>query len=669
MTSNPGASEAKALKPAVPAESVPEPAAPWSEKAFWPILALIMLAGLVCRGVLLADYLHSPLAAVPLNDAETYWNWAGRIAGGWIIDKVPFFSAPLYPYLLALVRAESGGLPAVYLLQMLADIAPAGLLAYMGRARFGAGTGLAAAALFLALQEPASFELRVLATCLHLFLVTVTWAVLVRVQSKQSFGRLLATGVALGLLSLANAPAILLVPLVAGWLFWQSGRRRGAAGRAVLVAVVAAVVMAPATLHNWWVSGDVFLIQAVGGITLRFGNHPGANGTLTPLPGMSARREDMHADAARVYRDATGKEPTWKAVDRYFRDQVFQYWRSEPGRAVELAGRKLYLLLTSRNYGDIYQPNAELACGQNRWLRLAPLPTPWLLGPALVGLVLLMRRPVHYGAEWMLFVVPPVIVTALFFYSPRYRAPLLPLATITAAWAITRAVQWRQHKVAAGAVVAALAASIALGAVNQATGRDPVDISTAHFNLASALDRQGNMDAAVKTWRDGLRLAPDNVAARITLADMLNSRGRAEEALLEYRSAEALAPEDGRLRLACGYLLLRLQRLSEARDEFAVAAHVMADPFDAWLQVGRIDAQLRDFPSARSAFERALMLRPQSVETLHDLGVLSATEGRLSEALDFLRRALAIDPTDAKCRAAVQQIERAQTRQSGGGGP
>lgn len=631
------------IRPAAPAPPPAEPAALSGvarddtagelERRFWQILAVIGLIALACRGVILADYLHSPLAAAPVNDADTYWNWAGRIAAGQLIETVPFFSAPLYPYLLGLVRALGGGLTVVYVLQGLADLATAGLLAWVGRARFGAGTGLMAAALFLLLQEPASFELRVLATALQLILVAITWAMLVRVQARPSGGRLIVVGVALGLLCLANAPALLLLPLVAVWLLWQSARRRADIGRAVLPVAVAALVIAPATLYNWWVSGDVFLVQALGGITLRLGNHPGAHGTLAPLPGISTRRDEMHADAARMYRAATGEEPTWGAVDRYFRDQVLRYWRSEPRRAVELAARKLYFLLTWSNYGDIYQPNAEMACGQNRWLRLTPLPTPWLLGPALVGLVLLLRHPLRYGPEWMLFIAP-LIVTALFFYTPRYRAPLLPLAAIMAAWAITRAVQWRRHEAVSVAVVAALAASIALGAVNRARGGDPVDVSTAYFNLAAALDRRGDTEAAVQTWREGLHLVPGNVAARINLAEVLSKRGRLEEALLEFRSAGALAPDDIRIRTACAVLLVRLQRWAEARSEFAALAQVMADPFEAYLQLGRIDTQLRDFESARREFGRALEVRPRSVETWHDLGVLNARAGRLAEAVD-----------------------------------
>jgi len=76
--------------------------------------------------------------------------------------------------------------------------------------------------------------LRVLATSLHLLLVVVAWAALVYVQERQSWPRLLAAGAALGLLTVAFAPALLLVPMVAIWLFVLGDRKRGAVVKALL---------------------------------------------------------------------------------------------------------------------------------------------------------------------------------------------------------------------------------------------------------------------------------------------------------------------------------------------------------------------------------------------------------------------------------------------------
>jgi tetratricopeptide (TPR) repeat protein len=97
-------------------------ALPWAERRFAAALFIILSLAAVLRTVGVVQYIcHSPLARCPLIDASVYWNWAGDIAAGKSAQAAPFFSAPLYPYLLGVLRALGGSLPAVYVLQTLAD--------------------------------------------------------------------------------------------------------------------------------------------------------------------------------------------------------------------------------------------------------------------------------------------------------------------------------------------------------------------------------------------------------------------------------------------------------------------------------------------------------------------------------------------------------------------
>ena len=66
-------------------------------------------------------------------------------------------------------------------------------------------------------------------------------------------------GAVLGLLCLAYPPAGILVVVVAPWLFWQSRRRFVDAVRAAVPVGLATIVIAPATIHNWYASdGDLW---------------------------------------------------------------------------------------------------------------------------------------------------------------------------------------------------------------------------------------------------------------------------------------------------------------------------------------------------------------------------------------------------------------------------
>jgi len=128
--------------------------------------------------------------------------------------------------------------------------------------------GLLAAALYLLLQEPASFALRVLMCTVQVLLVTSVYYLLLSVQRRPALGGLIATGGVLGLLCLTYPPAVMLAVAVVPWLFWQSPRRASDGLRAALPLAVAAVLIAPATIHNWRTGAGLSLVQAVSGVNL-----------------------------------------------------------------------------------------------------------------------------------------------------------------------------------------------------------------------------------------------------------------------------------------------------------------------------------------------------------------------------------------------------------------
>ncbi len=599
--------------------------APTMRSFFW-ILAAICAIGLVIRAAILTDYIRTnPLASVLINDSQVYWDWAGDIAEGRGRSDAPFLSSPLYPYLLGALRWMGGSLAAVYLFQSLSNLATACILAVVGRNRFGPVVGLLAAGLFLLLQEPASAALRILPTSLHFFLIAATWACLVRAHVRPSLGRTLLVGVCLGFLSLAyslaySPAAILVIPAVA-WLCWGAGRLPARVLHAATAAAAAAVVIAPATLHNWRAAQEFFLIQSGGGVTLRQGNCRESTGVYTPIPGVSTQRSLMHSDAARVYHEATGKPPTWKAVDNYYRDQAFREWRSDPPWAVNLAMRKLYMFLTACHYADIYQTAAEIAAGVNRRLLLTPLPTPWLIGPAVIGLILLLRSPLRHAPEWSLFLLP-LLVVVVFWYSPRYRAPALPMIVVAAAFAAQAAFSGRRRLGRASAVLASLLLFASLPLVNQRLGLDLVDPTNASFNLGYALHREGKLQAAAEKFREGLRYKPGEKSMRIILGDILLDLGQIDQALIEYQHVQKQSPADAEI----------LGRLANAR------------------------LRNREISEARMLLMQALDLQPDQPSLIGLLARIEGSEGRLDQALELYSKSLRLAPDDVGTRAAYADL-------------
>ena len=435
----------------VPTTLLAEPgsAATSSERlttSWWIIWAGFVLWGLVSQILILSEaWRENPLAAMPAVDAQVYWNWAGYIAAGRLMHPLPFMSAPLYPYLLGAIRALGGGLLTIYILQTGLHLATLGLLAYGAAKRFGAVVGLLAGVLFVLLAEPAFFTGRVLNCTLQLFLVTILWLALLRAQQCSSPAIWALVGALTGLNCLANPPMLLAIILLGFWVWWQSGWRLRGVTNAAILAGTAALVISPATFHNYRASGEFIPISAQAGITFAQGNIPGADGSYSRIPGISTNREQQNYDAMRLYQQTTGHAGGWNAVNRFYFRGGLRYWRAEPGAAIQLFFKKLYRFITNQHTGSIYSPALEIKHGLADWLRLAPLPLPWLIMPALVALVALAGSPRRHAPELILFCVP-LLVVLIFFYSPRYRLPATPVVVVACALALWQALHWRTKR-------------------------------------------------------------------------------------------------------------------------------------------------------------------------------------------------------------------------------
>ncbi len=617
---------------------------------FWPILLGLCLVGLAQGGLILGEYLdENPLAQTPISDAKVYWRWAEAIARGAILGDTPFLSAPLYPYLLGLVRAAGGGLKAVYYLQLVAHVATAACVALIGRSRFGPTVGLLSAGLFLLLDEPVFASTRLLATSIQLLLLALLWMQLLHIERSRSPGAFGLGGLLLGLNCLANPPMMLLVALLGGWALFRSARWPRRMQGAALFVVPAVLIISVATVHNWLASREIIAITAHAGITFRQGNAPGSEGTYTVIPGISGGREEMFRDAAHVYQRETGQPPNWRKIDAFFFRQGLNEWKFKPLWAVKLAARKLYYFLSSRNISDIYLLRAERHEGLADRLWLAPIPVAWLMGPAVVAVFLMLRHP---GCWWpeLVLVFTPLLVTVTFWYSPRYRIPAVPVLAVLAAWMLVRAEHVRLHQRFSIVVAGALALAIGFGPVNRAVGFDPLQVcrELLGLQLGQAYFEQGRLEEAVHAYRDVLEDDPHDPKAHHDLAYTLAMQGELHEAVSHYRQAIRLRPDYAIAHSNLGLALDSLGQRDEAMNHYRQALQINPHLGTAHNNLGialRLQGRLGE---AIHHYERALEADPSLSEAHNNWGAALLALGKPDEAIGHFAEALRIGPDDPK---------------------
>ena len=565
---------------------------PWRRRAGLLILAAAALQALL----LVQGFRDNPFVRFPLKDARATWEEAGRLAAG-EGGGTPFLGPPLHLLFTAGVRALGGGLEALAAAQALLHLGTLALLLATARRRFGPGPALLAGLFYALTLDPGFAPSRVLSMSLAAFTTVLLWN---RWTAPASGLRAHAgTGAALGAAALAWPPWLLLVPVA----LLRAGR--GAGGRAALAAAAAlAAVLAPVTLHNLRATGEPILVSAQAGITLMHGNGPGAKGVYTPVAGVSPDRRFQNQDALRVAREQGGAEG-WSAASRWWAGQALRTRLEDPAGTLRLEAAKLWWFLSARHYGDIYRPTDERGEAFGWSLRLLPLPVPWLLLPALAFLLLGRRRT---GAEALLLAVP-LITVLVFFYSPRYRLPAVPLAAVLAAAAAVRLASRHSRPGERVLLGGAFLLALASGPLNAWAGHPDADRSGVRpaflADLAEAWRGLGNLEAAEAAVDEALALAPGDPRLLLPKADLASRAGRHDEALAAAEEAARRAP--GLLEAVRGLAVVRARRALEA--------------FEAWSQgeAAARDTFLEEARAAEEAWRRALRLRPGDPETLEGL--------------------------------------------------
>jgi hypothetical protein len=532
----------------------------------WLVLALVAAAGLIRLAVLREFWLENPFAEFPTLDSALFWERAGTMAAGrWIGDE-PFHIAPLYPYLLGVLRWCGGGLSALYAAQVALHLATAAVVAAATRDRFGTVAGCVAAALFLGLAEPALFATRILGTTLQLLLVALLWWDWARLTGAAvpRAAQVIRVGVWIGLLALAFPAALLLLPIYAAWLALRASDARADLKRAGLGAATVLLAVAPATLHNAAVSGEFIPITSHAGITLAAGNGPGSVGIFTPLADTSGGVADQADESALAFERAAGRRGSWREIDAYYRDRVVAWWSAHPLDAAALFARKAYWFLTSRYYDNVTAFALEREYGLHDASAWIPLETPWILGAALLGAALAAPRARRFAPELALLLLPLVVCT-LFMYSARYRVVAVPVLCGLAGFA---AVHWRSARWPRAAVAALVLLPAPLGLVNAATGFGNVDFMRGDFadllvdsHLAAGRARRdaGDLAAAEVQFRRAAEANRDRSDPQRELAALHLAKG----ALAEARAAALGALRRNREDAAALRLLYDAQVRSE----------------------------------------------------------------------------------------------------------
>ncbi len=569
---------------------------------------------------------------MPVDDARANWDLASSkdlVLG----DEEPFVTAPLNLLLLMAARATGLEYWGILALQSLLWAATGILLAGLVRRLFGnflspqaAGHwGLAALLAWTFLTPDAGFASgRVLGGSVQLFLVVLLWRRHLAWQTHASGKNAALSGCVLGLLCLASPPFVLAIPILVGLVWRQCKAKQGLASLAACL-----LMIAPITASNVQKSGEFILISAQAGVTFHHGNAPGADGTYQSIPGISASRHFQNYDALRLAQEAG--YPGWKKASRYWFLQGLAWWRDEPIAAASTACRKALLFFGEAEYGDTNHPGLErklLAAPGLGWGGMAAA----FFLPGLVGVFFLIRRKAADPLAAVLFLVP-LITVLLFFYSPRYRLPALPVALVgtMALVALPTARRWAGALIPTGLILSLV------------SWTDSAQLEPAFLHKLGALHEQDeNLKGAEQRWRQAHEAGLPE--AGVSLGHLLRRTGRGEEGFSLLRSAVHNRPDDPFARRALGVAFAESGQPQEAEREFRAALILAPEDWETLSALGGACLAQNRLQEAQSFFTQAIDLRPGFAAAWFNLGLVHSLQGNPEGAARCWREALDLAP-------------------------
>ena len=602
-------------------------------------------------------------------DHRVYDEWAQRIAAGDWLGGESFFLDPLYPYFLALLYKIFGrDLLLVRLVQVAFGVGTCYLTAILGRRIAGSAVGNLAC-LIAALFAPAIYyESMLEKTSLSVFLITLA---LVLFLGRSWLERLLA-GAFLGLAALTRANFLVMVPLgflvllvqrpvggvVSDLLRWRTlGSRSAAAflGGALLV-------LAPVTLRNHHVGGEWVLTTANAGQNFYIGNNAGNTRGSYRVPDFVRpdpryEQADWRTEAeARVGRSLSPRE-----ISDFWFGEAWKQIRDDPGFALRMFGRKLRLFWNNYEVPD--NNNIRLVANYSWVLGLPLIGVGWIVPLASLAALVALRSRRGVGIL-VGFVVVYCLTVVTFFVFSRFRVQISPVLFVLTAygalwlWRRVREARWEQVA-SAGVLV------VALGflCLPVPEWEDPdSDLAISYNNLGALYLSSGRTREAIEAYERAVQIRPESVVGAMrVLGDLYSKLGEYEKAERHLERVVSLKPGSRR-----GWgALARLYEQMLGSAPYADDPEILHKLARASLNSGRItrarqaatsaEAMGRPLPSELSErLESAEGARPvaaprpdrQQARSHYELSRAMRQEGRWSEAIEELKKAIAVGPYD-----------------------
>lgn len=662
-------------------------------------LIVIFCLALILRVIYLLLYSDLAVWDQLTVDNNYHHHWAVSISQGNVPGDTTYFRAPFYVFCLAGLYSLLGtSLWVARIFGLVIGLASI-LMTYLIAVRvFDRRVGLLAALIHTLYPICIYFEMELLLDPLFTLLIQLTVHRFLVWWDSRSPRDILLTGLLLGLAAITRPTALIVAPLLIIAIFAFLPRRLAAIRQSAALLLGMLLLIAPITIRNIVVAGDPVLIASQGGINLYIGNNDAADGVSANLPEPMGHNWRI-SQITHIAESDEGRRLRPGEVSSYWTGRAVDWILHNPGSFLYSYARKIHHQFADREISN----NRQISIFAERIpiLRYNPLSFGILFALAATGLIFCYGRQKR-AAFLTSVILSYCVVSALFFFSSRFRLPLMPLyfvlAAATLSWLTSRFFQGIRQALRAVAVAilfglisyfpleplsSGFASQFkiseglhwfahaeygrALEAFREAREIEP-DFPETNLVLGSTFLRLGQMDSAAYYLEREKSLHPGRTKASTNLASIHLLRGRPDSALAEISNALQAAPYDPINNMIYLRAILSDTAITEAQLAAAVnevSERTNDDIFvlnDAGIQLAGHDR----VDMARDILIRAAASTPPPIETddyafegifrnsrenltsaraisFYQLGFLAGRQGRFADAIGYSHRAIAAD--------------------------
>lgn len=167
-----------------------------------------------------------------------------------------------------------------------------------------------------------------------------------------------------------------------------------------------------------------------------------------------------------------------------------------------------------------------------------------------------------------------------------------------------------------------------------------------HYNVGKNLADRGNATAAVRYYREAVRLHPTYVHAMNNLGNILKERNELTEAEQLLAKAVSIQPDFAAAWMNLGIVQNSLQKFEDAEKSYWNAIRFRKKYPDCYYNLGRLYADQNRHVDALNAWRNATVLKPDHSLAWNNMVILLDNTGNLGQAEMIGREALRIIPND-----------------------